>query len=119
MGVDVSWNIAQFLATALVAAYAWVESRQRATREQLEAVREAHEARLSALERVQAATLERLTHLPTGTELHRLEVAVTELRGEVRGSVGGMSQKLDSVHRRTQLIEDWLGEQRMAKAVAR
>lgn len=110
------WPILQFAVTAFVGAYVWVEQRQRATRDQLEAVRAAHETRLDATERAMAAVTERIAHLPNSTEFHRLEVAVTELRGEVRGSIGAMTGKLDSVHHRTQLIEEFLGTIKGAKS---
>lgn len=114
--MDLPLQVVQFIVTGLIAVYVWVESRQRASRDQLDAVRAAHEARLDLLERGQSAVIEKLAHLPTTSELSKLTVAVTELRGEVRGSLATMRERVDSGHHRISRVEAFLDSTSKRKA---
>lgn len=109
--------VAQWAVTAAVGVYVYIESRSRASRDQLEAIRASHEVRLDSVERLTGILAEKLAHVPTANELAKLTNAVTELKGEVRGTMGAFRERYDSIQHRTNRIEAFLDSvPKLAKA---
>lgn len=132
--VQESWQFAlqiiHGVITIAIAIYAYASDRQRAHRDQLDAVRKDHEdriekkgaeiarlredvdkdldalraehdARLRASESGLAQTRERLTHLPASTEVAELVARVREMQAELRATITPVSARLER-------IEDYL-----------
>lgn len=113
---------------ALLGVYVYFEGRQRASRDELdrtrvtleardEALRAAFELRVDAQDKSLAVVTEKISHLPTSEEFHRLTTAVTKLDGTVTGSINVMRERLDSTHHRVSRTEEFLGRLRTTEVV--
>ena len=121
MPLGVPFTVVQYLLTFAIGLYVYIDGKQRASRDMLDALRREGDAareqlraqldtRLAATERFNETVRERMLHMPTKTDLHALTTAVTELRGEVRGSINGMRHRVDSIHDRSVRIEEFVKE---------
>lgn len=97
----IDWGFAlqvlQFVLWAIVGLYAWSMSRQKATREQVEAV----ETRVAALEREHATLCERVRHVPRTSEFEQLRAAVTgldERSQAMLSTVKSFDSRLTDIH---------------------
>lgn len=121
MSPEVPITVVQYLLTFAIGLYVYIAQRQQASRDMLDLVRREGDAareqlraqtetRLDAAERFNETVRERMQHLPSKNDLHQLVSAVTELRGEVRGSINGMRHRVDSIHDRSVRIEEFVKE---------
>lgn len=116
--INTGLQVVQVAGLALVGVYQWADRRHRATRAQIQAVRDDLDARLDdmapRLARVEERTAheppcgdcearlsrleERTAHLPGATEIARLHERIDTLTGELREVIGTLNQLNSLIH---------------------
>jgi len=89
-----------FMISVSAGAYAWITSRDKATRQDIDHLR----SEVRDLESRMGRTENELAHLPDKESLHRVELAVSEVRGDLRS----MLESWAPVQRTVTRLEEYL-----------
>jgi hypothetical protein len=98
--VDTALRVLQFLLWVAVGLYTWVSNRDRATKEQLDAL----EAQVHGLKVEMVRLEERVRHLPS----ERAFAALANQVGEMVGQMRGLRDIVESVGRQYERVDDYL-----------
>lgn len=112
-GVDAKFwvDFAQFVVTILVGVYVWASNRHRATREQIEDVRESHDKRLQTHSERITSMEEHLRHMPDGQTIKELTSQLSALHGDFRelnARFEGFKDVADIMRRQVELMDEYL-----------
>lgn len=101
--VALGWTVFMFLA-----------QRSKATKEQIHALREAHDKRLDNHAERLTRTEERIVHLPTNTALSELTARVGDLHGDLKAltaKLEGWEKVAEMMGRQIELMDQFLRKQ--------
>ena len=110
-GLRVGFDVFQFVATCAVGLYAFVATKQRATRKRLEELRDDHGERLGCHAQRLTRLESELPHLPTSDAIAELSLRVAEQNGDLKAltaEVRGVKDVGDVLRRQVELIDSWL-----------
>lgn len=92
-------------------AFNMLTARQRARREEIEAVRSSHEQRLNSHGERITEVEQTVRHLPRDDDLRQLAVQVSDLHGELKGltsELRGTKDLIEAVRRQTDVMDSYL-----------
>ncbi len=112
-GMDAKFwvDLAQFAVTLLVGLYVWISNRHRATRGQIEKVRDEHEARLQNHSNRVTSIEEQLRHMPDGKTIQDLTKQLQELHGDFKAlnaRFEGFKDVAKIMRRQVELMDEYL-----------
>lgn len=105
------FDIFQFVLTCSVALYAFVATRQRATRKRVEELGKDHGERLGCHAKRITRLETELPHLPTNEAINRLAERIADLHGDFKGlhaEVSGMKEMREMMQRQIGLMDTFL-----------
>lgn len=104
-------DVLQWLTTVSVGVYVWLSNRHRATRAQIEKVRDSHESRLQNHSDRLTALEEHLRHMPDGQTIKELTSELQKLHGDFRelnAKFEGFKDVADIMRRQVELMDEYL-----------